>query len=86
MPRVVKKFRGKVVRHPGSPERSQVGKALRLCRTSLVGGVDVPGEEKPIETGVADGSLLGSELGNGWLPLWGCGPPKPERRQKTGRQ
>lgn len=43
----------------------------------------MPGEEKPIETGVADGSLLGSELGNDWLPLWGCGPPKPERRQKT---
>lgn len=45
---------------------------------SPVCGVDVPGEEKPRETGVADGPLLGSELGNDWLPHWGCGPPKPE--------
>lgn len=38
----------------------------------------MPGEENPIETGVADGSLLGSELGNDLLPLWGCGALKPE--------
>lgn len=44
------------------------------------------GEENPIETGAADGSLLGSELGND-LPyprgVWG---PEARTKQKTGRQ
>lgn len=42
----------------------------------------MPGEENPIETGAADGSLLGSELGNDLLPLWGCGALKPERSRR----
>ena len=76
--------KGSVMSWPPGEEPGREG--FEAVQNEPVSGVDAPGEEKAIETGVADGSLLDSELGNDWLPLWGCGPLKPERRQKTGRQ
>lgn len=76
--------KGSVTSWPPGEEPGREG--FETVQNEPISGVDVPSEEKPIETGMADGSLLGSELGNDWLLLWGCGPLKPERRQKTGRQ
>lgn len=42
----------------------------------------MPGEEKPRETGVADGPLLGSELGNDWAHIGAVGP----QSQNEGRR